>query len=47
MDESPAPVKNSSPQLFGDIDRFQIGRAECRHKKNELQVRHPGILDIE
>ncbi len=47
MDQRPAPIKNRSPQVFRDVDRVQIGRAEGRHEEDKLQIRHPRILDVE
>ena len=36
MDERPAPIENRSPQVFRDVDRGQIGRAERRHEEDKL-----------
>ena len=46
MDERPTLVENSSPELFRNIDGTQVGRAEGCDKEHELQIRHPGVLDI-
>ena len=45
--ESPTAVKDGLSQFLRDIDCRQIRCAECRHKQDELEVRHFGILNIE
>ncbi len=46
MGECPAPIEHRPAQVFRDVHRVQIGRAERRHEEDELQIRHAGILDI-
>jgi hypothetical protein len=47
MNECPAAIENRPSQVFRDVDRWQICRAERRHEENKLQVRHPRILHVE
>ncbi len=47
MNKGPTAIKDRLPQFFGEIDRRQICRAECRHEQNELEIGHARILNIE
>ena len=47
MDERPTAIENGSSEIFGNIDRAQVGRAQGRDEKDELQIRHAGIVDLE
>jgi len=46
MEERPTPIENHSSEIFRNVDGIQVGRAEGRDKEHELQIRHPGMLDI-
>jgi hypothetical protein len=46
MDKRPTAIENGSSEIFGNIDRPQVGRAQGRDEEDELQVRHAGIVDL-
>ncbi len=47
MDERPATIKHGGSKCRRNIACPEISRAEGRHEQNELQIRHPRILDIQ
>ncbi len=47
MNECPATIEDRLSEIFGQIDRREICGAECRHKEDELEVGHSGIMNIE
>src|SRR6267143_6014964 len=47
MGERPTTVEKGGPKFRRHIQCREISRAEGRHEQNELQIRHPRILDIQ
>jgi len=47
VDERPTTVEESGSKFRRHIQCREFSRAEGRHKQDELQIRHPGILDIQ
>ena len=47
IDQRPAAVEDARPKRRGHIDVLDVRGAQGRHEKHELQIRHPGISDIQ
>jgi hypothetical protein len=45
--ECPATIEDRLSEIFGHIDRREVCRAESGHEQHELEVGHPGIMNVE
>lgn len=47
VDQGPAGIKDSPAEIFRHVQRLQPGCAQSGHDEHKLEIRHPGMLDIQ